>query len=235
MVLEVTLPKSDAPNSPEGTLMLQEHLLSRGFQVAYGAQRTYFHLYGDREPTHFLKDAPHPAEFQKKKDQQYDTLKSIIEQTDSFISDAIPFTIAKAQQSYHLFHGHESNQIIETAQFQLCRGFILELGGSWKSYRIIQLDPNISRTLYDLDQTVEKKHFTTVLLNLMLERMPKTVAQAKNIDTKRGNFDAVSLAIVDHNFQIERIVDLKNKTFAKNILHSQDRGITDMHMPWIIA
>lgn len=219
----------------ERGLILQQYLQSPVLQFAYGARRTYFHLYGDREPTHFLKESPHPSEFTRKKDQQYESLRRTIEETDGIITDAIPFTIAKASNYYHLFHGHESNEIIDQAQFKLCRGFILELGSSWASYRILQLDPGISRTLYDIDRTAGKNKFMTVLLNLMLERMPLTVSHQKNIETKQGIFDEISLVSVDHSFQIEHIFNLQNRTFTKNILHSYSNGISDEQMPWIIV
>ncbi len=233
MAREIALQHDDQLAS-ENRLSLQEYLQSQDLQFAYGARRTYFHLYGDREPTYFLKDSPHQSEFTRKKDQQYESLTHTIDETDGIISDAIPFTIAKASNFYHLFHGHESNEIIDEAQFRLCRGFILELGGFWSSYRILQLDSGKSRTLYDIDRTAGKNQFNTVLLNLMLERMPQSVAHQKNIETKQGYFDNVSIVTVDHNFQIEQIVDLQNMTFTKNIIHSYSSGISDKQMPWII-
>jgi hypothetical protein len=249
--------KSPKPshNSPEYQTQLpvsgQLELFLRepDFRKAYGYNRAYFHLYGDREPTHFVGEFPHPAETLALKtvpkpdkktksrqlssiDEQREFLVHHIHEGNRIVSNVIPFTITENRREYTFFFGHESNEVIEQTD-GLCRGFLMSLKGPWMGTEIIQLDPASNRALFDRDKTLGKHHFFSVFMNLLLNGYSSPLV-GHNATSQGGIFTSKYLAVVNEEFAVERMISIADKRFFRNMLTKSDSTVKTNSMPWIV-
>ena len=232
-----------AAQSPDGgldiesfRLMTETILHGKSFQDAYGASRTYYHLYGDNEPVYFLGLYRSPAEnaFSTPEDTQKETLNNIVLSHRDEVQYSLPFTMTRIGSQYDFVIGHEANYCAFSDHADFSRGFMISLGGPLTDITIIQHDPGKSRTLFDQDTDPDKRQFVTILLNLLLTG---GFNGSESVSAKGGLIHFKKIIFCDHIFRIEKIIHTYLKPYIpvgdRNPL-GISRSVTDTNQPWIV-
>jgi hypothetical protein len=221
---------------------LQSFLHSEEFGRIYGANRAFYQLYGDHEPTHFVNEYTHPTteyltETRSYRKAGFDEQRTILNQIrdagELLLSKVIPFTIAKNRQAYSFSWGHESNDV--TQKTDLCRGFLISVDTPFEKTLIVQMDPGRNRSLFDQDTNPSKYIFTSTLLNILLTHYSEALRMNVGERTYNGAIPLNYMAITNEEFDIESLSRVKNKPFATTIPGVARGPVNERHMPWRVA
>jgi hypothetical protein len=195
---------------------LQQFLYRNDFQKAYGCSRAHYHMFGDSWPVSFLSNYSHAASQQHIEEETPEEIlrEGIYEGYRLQLADwIVPYSAAKTKIGYEFDIGHKSNDIGWNTNDDLCRGFMIFLGGMYKDVTVLQMDPNKNRGFFDHDRDPNKRQFFFTMLNLLIydgyNMGPADLRDGGVVGHKM-------VAVTNETFAIEKIAWTYQKPYKPN-------------------